>query len=179
MYGFDRNSDSICSQRVPVDYWWINGGAVNGEGAIDTILDLVERLLAGWDWTHYALEEELGYLAELLERAGRGQLEPLTEIKPIQRKFFYRMFEIRHQVSVVQTTRMMGKVIDRRESAEHVRIYHAEGGTLPTGHALAAHVHLKQIMPDDTRTRELQNTEIDRAVEVLTVGASNHWGIPR
>lgn len=155
----------------------MNGATIPPSKAIDYVVDLVEAELRqdGRHWNDDTLEEQLGYVDELLEAAMSGNLQPIDEIKPLQRPSPRRLFELRFEVRT-EYRLSVGKQVGHREfKDEPLRIYHGESSALPF-HALGLHLHIKRL---DGDIENDQNGEIDHAIKVFDDGEPDEWGLPR
>lgn len=178
-YSRHEATDSFCCSGTAVRYWWVDGATKSDSDAIDTVLDAVEAMLEtpGWELRDMAVDDEIGFIRALLQRAAAGRLAPITEIKAIRRQAMERLFEIRHEIHLLDRKLVMGKVMDTRPRTELMRAYHAEEPVHLPRNAIGLHVHLKEVADDARDTEAFQDESIDRAVAVLDAGRDTKWGI--
>lgn len=177
IYAHFEADDSYCCSNNPVQLWWVNGRTVGPNESVDAILDRIEPLLRDGDryWNDFMIDDRLGQIEALLERAQQGKLQPISEIKPVHRSSPRRLFEIRQEIDVEYRTIVGAVVADRQYDIELLRIYHGETRDLPA-HALHLHLHFKDT---DKDAKVLQNDEIDYAATIYDNGEPDSWGIPR
>ncbi|MEV7608621.1 hypothetical protein AB0N61_03970 [Microbacterium sp. NPDC089320] len=106
-----------------------------------------------------------------LEKAQRGELEPVDEVKPVDVLNPPPLYEIRWQDIAVTDrlddgTQRFGKVV--------VRLYHSEPVARP-GHFVGHHAHEKDV--DAADVYAAQDAEIDVAIGWYNHGADDFWGI--
>lgn len=176
-YVHSEADDSYCCSGHETEYWWVHGGALSPNDALEHVLDLVEAELTQDPkryWSERSLDEWIGRVEALLINASKGRLLAVTEIKSIVRALPRRVFEIRISIGTLRATRMGDTVVATSPKDEPLRIYHGETTSLPF-HALGVHLHLKET---GGAIKDLQNAEIDRALERLDAGESTKWGLP-
>lgn len=176
IYARFEADDSYCCSNNPVQLWWVNGQTVGPGESIDAMLDRIEPLLRDGEryWNDYMIQDRLGQIEGLLEKAKQGNLQPISEIKPLHRSSPRRLFEVRQEIDVEYRTMVGPAVVDRQYDIELLRIYHGETTKLPA-HAVHLHLHFKDT---DRDAAVLQDSEIDRAAEIYDNGEPNSWGIP-
>lgn len=176
IYAHYDADDSYCCSKNPVQLWWVNGETVGPNESVEAMLDRIEPLLrdGGRYWNDFMIEDRLGQIEALLEKAQQGTLQPISEIKPLHRSSPRRLFEIRQEIDVEYRTTVGPAVVDRRSDIELLRIYHAETSKLPA-HALHLHLHFKDT---DRDASVLQDAEIDHAAAIYDKGEPTRWGIP-
>ncbi|TFD41767.1 hypothetical protein E3T37_03690 [Cryobacterium sp. TMT2-10] len=104
-----------------------------------------------------------------IEKAKRGQLRPVAEVKAVDVENPPPLYEIRWQTinvtSVVDGVSIFGKAL--------VRLYHSEPDTVP-GHFIGHHIHEKDLVGD---VNDAQDQEINIAKKFYDSGQPAFWGI--
>lgn len=112
-------------------------------------------------------------IEERLERAERGQLRPIEQVKVIRGvPAAVAMFEIRWSSIVANVAHPLSGIY--REKAVHVRLYFVEGRKQ---WIVGLHVREKVIADTDEQTRALQDSEILRAYRFYEQGVADGWGV--
>ncbi|WP_314147515.1 hypothetical protein [uncultured Leifsonia sp.] len=164
---------SRCCRGLPLDYKWFGENrSAHGEaidGALAAFYDAMHR--EGLRWNPYrwaaARAEFRGYLL----RGIQGDLTPVNEVKKIDPYRNDFLYEIRFKVKVDEPDEK-GNAVFR---AIPVRAYHGEPED-PQFTFVGLHVHEKVIVRDDKRaTNDLQNVEIDKAIELYLTGVPTNW----
>lgn len=161
---------SNCSGELEVDFYWIDcdPSDVQIDGAVDALMGAISGPGRVWNpWARAAVEEEF---KKRLQRAARGQLRPVDEVKVIDPRPSMPdgLFEIRWKdvrvLELVEAPSAQGKL--QRERKVHVRLIEWE--PLADIAAVGLHVHEKEIVKGDkVATRRLQDAEIDVALSHL------------
>lgn len=169
------NAPSRCSGGQAVGFRWY--GFPTCEAAEDKDLEVAtEAFFTALDspgrvWNPHSRTMAKMEFQRRVQKAGRGELEPLDEVKPVDEKNPPPLYEIRWQTIGV-TTRVDGVT---KHAQTIVRLYHSEPTGVPT-HFVGHHIHEKLISDD---TWSAQNAEIEIAKAFYHAGESTLWGIAR
>lgn len=165
---------SRCSGRTPIALVWAgipSPGIVGIEAAVTAFERLVRTSDREWDPRHWAMLKS--EFRNLLRRAERGALIPVTHVKDIDRGASEFVFEILHNFNVIER----GLDDERVSKKVKVRFYVSEPPAHPNA-ILGLHVHEKEIIPGDhSEENRLQNVEIDVAISYYELGRSTSWGL--
>lgn len=168
--------ESRCSGKSPLDFAWAGIPQPAALDPIDAAVRTFESLMKApadrfWDPHHWAITK--GEFRSLLVRACAGRLIPLTHVKEIDRAAGEHVFEIVYETRVIRVDSAGNRYSERVQ----VRMYISEPPGYPS-HFVGLHVHEKEIIPGDhKRENELQNIEIDVAVNYYELGRPSNWGI--
>lgn len=106
-----------------------------------------------------------------IQKASRGELEPIDEVKPVDAVNPPPMYEIRWQDIAVAELQDDGS---QKFSEVQVRLYHSEPPSRP-GYFIGHHAHEKDVVTTDVNAA--QNREISVAVAWHDHGSPTNWGI--
>lgn len=166
---------SRCSCRGVLGFYWWGEPLQPTLSAEDAAALAFANIMkpAGRIWTIYSWSMVKAEFLDRLGEAQLGRLVPVDHVKDIVRGDPADLFEIRWQFDVL-SGRPIG---DPVEETIHIRLYHSEPGRHQTCF-VGLHIHQKAIvLGDDLRTRDLQNIEIDRAIDRHDDGDPVDWGI--
>lgn len=167
---------SRCCTPSSNQFYWNGLPALVGGDATAWLADEVLRILKldpSRRWTPWNEPLIRAEVAGLIETGKIGGLTPVKHVKEIERAPREYIFEIRfsNQVSRVDSKGRAG--FDTAQS----RSYHTEPAHIPDVF-IGLHVHEKAIVKGDgRRTQELQDVEIDIAVQAFERGEPHNWGL--
>ena len=175
MRGISRTS--VCSQGIPIDYYWWDCPKANNATHISATVDaLVHAVKANpsYQWTNQYQEIYVrGLFKSVLDLACKGQLAPIDQVKSVDGAYPAELFEIRWNnipVSVMANGR-------QRRDVALLRLFYGE-----TEHVSFMAVGLyawekPQYRPrDNERTREEQDAAIEVAEKRYWRGVTTAWG---
>lgn len=125
-------------------------------------------------WNIYNRSVAKAACKKRLERAVRGELTPVEEVKGVDEENSAPLYEIRWQ-NVAVTDQSPEEPSQLVFSEVQVRMYHSEPDVYPE-HFIAHHVHEK-VVDDDSNIYQLQDDEIAVARRVYTTGENVKWGL--
>jgi hypothetical protein len=125
-------------------------------------------------WNIYNRATAKAACKKRLERAARGELEPVDEVKGVDEQNSAPLYEIRWQ-NVAVTEQSPDDPSKQVFSEVQVRMYHSEPNVLPQ-YFIGHHVHEK-IVADGVDVYQLQDDEIAVARRVYDTGEGMRWGI--
>lgn len=163
--------ESLCSNGLPVDFFWID--CRDGRH-----IDAAVRILMGIIFDpparcrdHYREADLRNSFRIRLQRAAQGRLIPSDHVKEIiQAGSSVDMFEIRWKDLMVRE-RCAGGTI--RSIKVQIRLYYVELGDRVA--IIGLHAHEKDTGRD---RRRKQDSEISHAVGVYAQRLADHWGVP-
>lgn len=168
-----RRSD--CSSGLPVNFYWHTCRRDDGHiaAAVEELMAAVLRRAGRVRNRYWESDARAGFRRKL-EKARRGELDPIDEVDNIDLSPDGTMFEIRWTgFKVVETN---GRGRERQVEAE-VRLLHVEPHDIPFA-AIGLHAHEKIIDPRGKRwTRLGQDAEIRTALAVYRDGFASRWGL--
>ncbi|WP_425955320.1 hypothetical protein [Xylanimonas sp. McL0601] len=167
--------NSICSSGVRIDFYWWSCADEDVKSHLDDALAALWRAVDGPNrrWTPWSQSMVRSQFKKRLEKAIRGQLVPVDEIKPL-RDGRASLFEIRWTDIGVSEVGTGGELVFRDV---HVRLIHTEPDGFGLG-VVGLHAHEKAIDPDDpTWTRAEQDAEVDTAERCYFAGVGTNWGL--
>lgn len=167
------DSPSRCSQGALLQFRWWGYPPCSDD---DHIAAAVAALFAavsppGRVWNPWSSSMARAEFKRRLEKAVRGQLKPVDEVKPVDVAQPPPMYEIRWQDIAVANLRddgsqEFGKVV--------VRLYHSEPPSVPD-YFIGHHAHEKDVTAEDVNAA--QDSEIAAAVGYHDHGLPHNWGI--
>lgn len=167
------DAKSRCSgPDAPVFRWYGSPGCQVGddvETAVDVLFDAISP--PGRLWNPYAKSIVRAEFRKRIEKAERGELQPVDEVKPVDVSHPPPLYEIRWQ-DIAVTTRESDGTQSFGEAL--VRMYHSEP-TSRTGHFVGHHAHEKDVTVADVNAA--QQLEIAKAIVHYKAGESSKWGI--
>lgn len=137
--------------------------------AVDVLFEAVKR--PGRVWNPYAAQMARSEFKKRIERAEKGKLRPVEEVKPVDVQNPPPLYEIRWQAISVTEVDADGK---QSFGEAVVRMYHSEPSSVP-GHFVGHHAHEKDLSVDDVN--QAQQQEIKTAIGWHDHGVSHNWGI--
>ncbi len=167
---------SRCSAGKPVEFIWFGATArADGEDPVDAACRVFHDLMhiPGRLWSPYSWPAVAAEFRNRVQLACLGGLKPVDEVQPIGRGRNEDIYEIRWDIAVCDSQTDGSKKFHEIQ----VRLYHAEPSELPNAF-VGLHLHEKVIdAADDSRTRDLQNIEIDVARLRFLGGVTSLWGV--
>ncbi len=136
----------------------------------------VDRLMASISggkrvWNPYAAGMARSEFKKRIEKAQRGELQPVDEVKPVDVKNPPPLYEIRW--TGISVTEREGDGTQSHSTAQ-VRMYHSEPSAVPD-HFVGHHVHEKRLDVKDVNGE--QQKEIRAAINWYAHGEPSNWGI--
>lgn len=168
-----RRSD--CSSGLPVDFYWHD--CRDGDGhlaaAVDALMSAVLRRPERVRNRYWESEARAGFRRKL-EKASRGDLDPIDEVDNIDLSPDGTMFEIRWTGFTAVESDGRGR---QRQVEAEVRLLHVEPQDLSYV-AVGLHAHEKIVDPRGNRwTRLRQDEDIRIALGLYRDGFGSRWGL--
>lgn len=167
------DAPSRCSARSPITFRWYGFPSCAEGDDVRTAVDVLFASIAGGDrvWNPFAEQMARSEFKRRIEKAERGELRPVDEVKPVDVSNPPPLYEIRWQGIHVTGRRSDG--VQYFADAK-VRLYHSEPTTVPT-HFVGHHAHEKDLSAVDVNAAQQQ--EIRTALGWHYQGISSTWGI--
>ena len=140
--------------------------------AVDAFIEAISADTRRWNMYNRATARAA--CKKRLERAARGELEPVDEVKGVDEENPVPLYEIRWQ-NVAVTDQSPDDPSQQIHSEVQVRMYHSEPDVLPH-HFIGHHVHEKNVA-DGVDVYQLQDDEIAVARRKYDAGEATTWGI--
>lgn len=168
------DSPSRCSgPGTPTFRWYGYPVCMPGDDNVQVAVNRLLEAVSGGDrvWNPYAKGLVRSEFKKRIEKAERGQLVPVDEVKPVEVWNPPPLYEIRWP-DIHVTERSKDGI--QTYLTVQVRMYHSEPAQEPEffiGH----HVHEKRLDVDDINAA--QQEEIQAAVKWYALGEPENWGI--
>lgn len=169
----DAATTSNCSCGVPVDFFWHSHRDIDGhiEAAVSALMTALLAPASRRPNPYWVADARRSFRRRL-DRAARGELHPVDEVKGLGLEPRVPLFEIRWQVGVADE--VDGRV---RGNDVHMRLIHVEPPELGMS-AVGLHAHEKEIVArDGLDVADLQNEQIRVALGVYQDGYASLWGV--
>jgi hypothetical protein len=165
---------SRCSSGNPVDFWWFGDLSGDDGGNLEMFLTDFEKNLHRKNLipNEFTISTAKAEIRSLLERAMRGRLKPIKQIKVLAGKHIPTLFEIRWQNIPMPEIQSDGEI---KTVYLMFRMYHSEPEEVP-GFFIAHHIHEKDVSQQD-EIRSKQNREIAVARRYFELGKPIRWGL--
>lgn len=167
------DAPSRCSGKAPLSLRWYGFPPCNlGQdlsAAVQALFDSVSP--PGRVWNPWSSAITRAEFKKRLEKASRGELEPVDEVKPVDARNPPPLYEIRWQGVAVANLKTDGS---QEFSEVLVRLYHSEPISQPD-YFVAHHAHEKDLSSQDVNAA--QNDEISVALAWHDHGIDSNWGI--
>lgn len=162
---------SNCSSGVDVDFYWRDTQSKNRQDHVDAAVESVFKALESPTrlWNRWSRNSTKGDIRALVQKASKGNLEPLTHVKSL-RNGIGDLFEIRWQhLNVVDKTPN-----GQAHSTALARLIHME----PLRGSVCAIGIRSFEKPQSGNGKRIQDIEIDKAERYAQASAKQDWGIP-
>ncbi len=172
---FDR-STSRCCEGVELQFHYFDCVPRTDLEPIDIAVDAFMEAISNdaRRWNIYNRATAKAACKKRLERAAKGELKPVDEVKGVDEDNTAPLYEIRWQ-NVAVTEQSPDDPSQQVFLEVLVRMYHSEPDILPQ-YFVGHHVHEK-VVTDGVEVYELQDDEIAVARRKYEVGEPVTWGI--
>lgn len=164
---------SVCSRGAPVDYYWRH--CVNANHVAECVARLMDCTRSSHrKSTPYLDSDNQAQFEKTLGLAQKGKLRPGDHVKTVTRDPLVDLFEMRwDNVAVIPMNPVSG--LYGKATTMSVRLYYVETGE---AWVVGLHAHEKKIGDSEQGTRDLQDAEIDFALQLHRSAEAERWGVP-
>lgn len=165
--------ESRCSQRSSIVFHWFDGLDHSGQDPLEVAADEFMSALKGPGrlWNPYAEAMTRSEFKKRVNKASRGELKPVEEVKGVDEERPAPLYEIRWQGITVHE-RGESDSPDRYMDVA-VRMYHSEPTVVPD-YFIGHHIHEKEVS-DDVNIVAAQDAEISKARNLFYLGEAKQW----